>query len=219
MPGVRHQPEDRLQMARRYRAANREGLDDPIPSSAPTHREPALRRWPGCWIRATLAAMHGVDARSRGPWSTECQEVPALSTITEICAVMAVGSPGTAARPARMFGSGALNPTSCGRWISRVIFRWPAGAAIRSPCSTITPAIQLGLSLRQQTGWHGRDRLTLLFHRYGLPFAMLMDKRLAVGDRAGQPFTIFTVWLMRHPDQPGVAIIRRRREGSVSIAR
>jgi transposase InsO family protein len=43
-----------------------------------------------------------------------------------------------------------------------------------------------------------RARLTKLFHRYGLPFAMLMDNGSPWGDCGGQPFTIFTTWLMRH---------------------
>jgi transposase InsO family protein len=43
-----------------------------------------------------------------------------------------------------------------------------------------------------------RARLTKLFHRYGLPFAMLMDNGSPWGNCGGQPFTIFTTWLMRH---------------------
>ena len=40
-----------------------------------------------------------------------------------------------------------------------------------------------------------RDRLTTLFRRYGLLFALLMDNGSPWGDRDGQPFTAFTVWL------------------------
>ncbi len=43
-----------------------------------------------------------------------------------------------------------------------------------------------------------RGRLTTLFRRYGLPFAMLMDNGSPWGDSGSQPFTIFTIWLMRH---------------------
>ena len=42
-----------------------------------------------------------------------------------------------------------------------------------------------------------RGCLTKLFHRHGLPFAMLMDNGSPWGDSGGQPFTIFTTWLMR----------------------
>lgn len=42
-----------------------------------------------------------------------------------------------------------------------------------------------------------RERLTALFERYGLPLAMLMDNGSPWGDRGDQPFTLFTVWLMR----------------------
>ena len=43
-----------------------------------------------------------------------------------------------------------------------------------------------------------RDRLTTLFRRYGLPFAMLMDNGSPWGDSGGQPDTVFTTWLMRN---------------------
>src|SRR4029077_17492874 len=54
----------------------------------------------------------------------------------------------------------------------------------------------LGASDNEQDGTV-RERLTALFRRYGLPFAMLMDNGSPWGDSAGQPFTIFTAWLMR----------------------
>ncbi len=41
------------------------------------------------------------------------------------------------------------------------------------------------------------DRLSAIFRRYGLPEAMLMDNGSPWGDAAGQPHTVFTVWLMR----------------------
>lgn len=43
-----------------------------------------------------------------------------------------------------------------------------------------------------------RARLTTLFRRYGLPFAMLMDNGSPWGDSGGGPYTVFTIWLMRH---------------------
>ena len=43
-----------------------------------------------------------------------------------------------------------------------------------------------------------RACLTTLFRRYGLPFAMLMDNGSPWGDSGGQPYTVFTTWLMRH---------------------
>ena len=42
-----------------------------------------------------------------------------------------------------------------------------------------------------------RARLVTLFRRYGLPFAMLMDNGAPWGDAGGQPFTLFTAWLIR----------------------
>jgi len=42
-----------------------------------------------------------------------------------------------------------------------------------------------------------RERLTKVFRRYGLPFAMLTDNGPPWGDGGAQPFTLFTVWLMQ----------------------
>ena len=42
-----------------------------------------------------------------------------------------------------------------------------------------------------------RERLATVFRRYGLPLTMLMDNGPPWGDSGAQPFTSFTVWLMR----------------------
>jgi len=42
-----------------------------------------------------------------------------------------------------------------------------------------------------------RQHLIAAFRRYGLPCVMLMDNGPPWGDSGAQPFTIFTVWLMR----------------------
>ena len=42
-----------------------------------------------------------------------------------------------------------------------------------------------------------RARLTQAFRRYGLPDQMLMDNGPPWGDTGGEPFTIFSVWLLR----------------------
>jgi transposase InsO family protein len=42
-----------------------------------------------------------------------------------------------------------------------------------------------------------RDRLMMVFRRYGLPDAMLMDNGSPWGDSGGGRFTAFTVWLLR----------------------
>jgi transposase InsO family protein len=42
-----------------------------------------------------------------------------------------------------------------------------------------------------------RERLTIVFRRYGLPDAMLMDNGSPWGDSGLGPFTAFSVWLMR----------------------
>lgn len=42
-----------------------------------------------------------------------------------------------------------------------------------------------------------RSSLSAVFRRYGLPFEMLMDNGSPWGDDGDQPYTLFTVWLMR----------------------
>jgi transposase InsO family protein len=42
-----------------------------------------------------------------------------------------------------------------------------------------------------------RGRLILVFQRYGLPDAMLMDNGSPWGDSGGGPYTAFSMWLMR----------------------
>lgn len=42
-----------------------------------------------------------------------------------------------------------------------------------------------------------RERLSSIFRRYGLPFAMLMDNGSPWGDAGNQPVTRFTLWLNR----------------------
>lgn len=42
-----------------------------------------------------------------------------------------------------------------------------------------------------------RERLTRIFRRYGMPFAMLMDNGAPWGDTGDQPITVFTLWLNR----------------------
>jgi len=42
-----------------------------------------------------------------------------------------------------------------------------------------------------------RGQLTGVFRRYGLPWRMLMDNGSPWGDDGGNPYTVFTVWLLR----------------------
>jgi transposase InsO family protein len=51
-----------------------------------------------------------------------------------------------------------------------------------------------------------RDRLVAVFRRYGLPWAMIMDNGAPWGNAGDQPYTIFTVWLLRL----GVRVIHGR---------
>jgi len=51
-----------------------------------------------------------------------------------------------------------------------------------------------------------RDRLTVMFRRYGLPWGMLMDNGSPWGDAGDQPHTVLTAWLLRL----GIAVIHGR---------
>lgn len=57
-----------------------------------------------------------------------------------------------------------------------------------------------------QRGETVQDRLTTVFHRYGLPRALLMDNGSPWGNDSGQPYTPFTVWLM----QLGINVLHSR---------
>jgi transposase InsO family protein len=57
-------------------------------------------------------------------------------------------------------------------------------------------SLELGACGDEQDGTV-RTRLVPTFRRYGLPWAMLIDNGAPWGDEGDQPFTIFTVWLMR----------------------
>jgi transposase InsO family protein len=56
----------------------------------------------------------------------------------------------------------------------------------------------LGLeACADETATTVHTRLRSLFRRYGLPQAMLMDNGAPWGDEGGQPYTVFTAWLIR----------------------
>jgi hypothetical protein len=58
------------------------------------------------------------------------------------CAAMGCSTDPAPARRAIGFASSIPSRTIFGRWISRAISRWPRDAAIRSPSSTIIPAMR-----------------------------------------------------------------------------
>jgi len=146
-----------------------------------------------------------VDAGSNG-W----QDVPALSTITEI-----LRRHGKLDRQAQHPGAHIrFERAETQRVVADGLqgaFSADGGdAAIRLTCSTITRVI-LFVWRPAPTSRTGtvRDRLTMLFRRYGLPFAMLMDNGLRPwGDRGGQ--TVHHLYGVAdaawHPDQPWASV-------------
>jgi transposase InsO family protein len=68
------------------------------------------------------------------------------------------------------------------------------------PLTVLDDHSRYSLALEACTDERGetvRMRLTKAFRRYGLPFSMLMDNGSPWGDAGDQPYTVFTVWLMR----------------------
>jgi transposase InsO family protein len=56
----------------------------------------------------------------------------------------------------------------------------------------------LGLeACADETATTVQTRLTGIFRRYGLPEALLMDNGAPWGDEGGQPYSVFTAWLIR----------------------
>jgi transposase InsO family protein len=183
----------------RYRGAGSAGLDD---HSRRPHTSPSRT------AAATVAEVLRIRAASNNAWggrkiawtlaSNGWQDVPALSTITEI-----LRRAGKLDRQAQHPGAHVRFERAEPNELWQMDFKghFPLTVGRCHPLTVLDDHSRYSLCLEacanEQDGTV-RDRLTMLFRRYGLPFAMLMDNGSPWGDRGGQPFTIFTVWLMRH---------------------
>jgi transposase InsO family protein len=157
---------------------------------------------------ATEAAVLRVRAASNNAWggrkiawtlaSQGWHPVPALSTITEI-----LRRHGKLDRPAQHPGPHLRFERAEPNELWQMDFKghFPLAAGRCHPLTVLDDHSRYSLGIEacdnEQDGTV-RHCLTMLFRRYGLPFAMLMDNGSPWGDRDGQPFTIFTTWLMRH---------------------
>jgi transposase InsO family protein len=75
-----------------------------------------------------------------------------------------------------------------------------SGGARCHPLTVLDDHSRFALGLEacaDETATTVQTRLTTLFRRYGLPQAMLMDNGAPWGDEGGQPYTVFTAWLIR----------------------
>ena len=183
----------------RYRAAGGEGLVD---RSRRPHRSP-LRT-----DEAMEAEVLRIRAASNNAWGGRkiawtlagngWEPVPALSTITEV-----LRRHGKLDRQAQHPGPYVRFERAEPNELWQMDFKghFPLAVGRCHPLTVLDDHSRYSLGLEacdnEQDGTV-RARLTTLFRRYGLPFAMLMDNGSPWGDRGGQPFTIFTTWLMRH---------------------
>lgn len=184
---------------RRYAAEGREGLADrsrrprrsPVQTPVAVEQEVLRLRalsneaWGGRKIRAALR--RGGHAR-----------VPAASTITAILrrhdrlGVRAAEHPG----PYQRFVHAAPNDL----WQMDFKGNFALAQGRCHPLTVLDDHSRYALSLAacgDEQEATVRSRLTRVFERYGLPWAMLMDNGSPWGDDGDQPHTSFTVWLMR----------------------
>lgn len=184
---------------RRYAEFGRAGLQDrsrrpqhsPERSSAAVEAEVLRLRaasnnvWGG---RKIAAAMRRAGQAS----------VPAASTITAILRRHGKLEQGAGAHPGphRRFERAAPNEL----WQMDFKGHFALAAGRCHPLTVLDDHSRYGLGLQacgDERETTVRERLVAVFRRYGLPERMLMDNGPPWGDRAGQPYTRFTVWLIR----------------------
>src|SRR3984893_8234164 len=142
--------------------------------------------WGGRKIRARLQTLGEAD-------------VPAASTITAILRRHGLIDPDEAAqhRAFERFEHAAPNDL----W--QMDFKGHVAMADGRRCHPLTvlddhSRYAVGLrACADERGPTVQEELTKLFRVYGLPRRMLMDNGSPWGDEGGQPYTAFTVWLLR----------------------
>jgi len=184
---------------KRYAAEGREGLADRSrrPGSSPGRSSPEVE-----------AAVLSIRARSNGAWGGRKiakvmarhgePVVPAPSTITEILRRHGKLGRRESEHPGafQRFERAAPNEL----WQMDFKGHFPLARGRCHPLTVLDDHSRYALGLEaceDEQNSTVRGRLMTLFRRYGLPFEMLMDNGSPWGDAGGQPFTIFTTWLMR----------------------
>jgi transposase InsO family protein len=183
----------------RYVAEGRAGLTDRSrrPHRSPTRTEAAVE-----------AQVLRIRAESNGAWGGRKiarvmrrdgpEPVPAESTITEILRrhgkleQRASEHPG----PHRRFERAEPNEL----WQMDFKGHFPIARGRCHPLTVIDDHSRYALAVEacgNEQELTVRERLTAVFRRYGLPFVMLTDNGPPWGDGGAQPFTLFTIWLMR----------------------
>jgi len=183
----------------RYASQGRAGLAD---RSRRPHRSP-LRTPP-----AVEAEVLRIREESNNAWGgrkiawvlerSGATSVPAASTITQILR-----------RNGKLDQRAAEHPGPCQRFeraqpneLWQMDFKgdFATGRGRCHPLTVIDDHSRYALGIEachtQQDG-STRERLIMVFRRYGLPDGMLMDNGSPWGDSGGGRFTAFTVWLLR----------------------
>jgi transposase InsO family protein len=184
---------------RRYRAEGGAGLADRSrrPHHSPSRTEAALE-----------AEVLRIRARSNNAWGGRkiakvmerdgWVKIPAPSTITEILRRHGKLDDRMSEHPGQFQRFERAEPNEL--WQMDFKGHFPMARGRCHPLTVLDDHSRYSLCIEacaNEQELTVRRCLTVMFRRYGMPFSMLMDNGSPWGDRADQPFTVFTVWLMR----------------------
>lgn len=183
----------------RYAAQGRAGLAD---------RSRRPRRSPAQTTRAVEAEVLRVRAESNNAWGGRkiarvlknegASHVPAASTITQILrrhGKLEQSAPEHPGRPQRFERA---QPNELWQMDFKGDFAMARGRCY--PLTVVDDHSRYALGIQAcatQQDLSTRECLIAVFHRYGLPNAILMDNGSPWGDSGGGRFTAFSVWLLR----------------------
>lgn len=126
------------------------------------------------------------------------QEVPASSTITDILHRHALIGEAESAKHQAFTRFEHERPNDV--WQMDFKGHVPAGQGRCHPLTVLDDHSRYALALRACSNERAatvQEQLTGVFRRYGLPWRMLMDNGSPWGDDGNNPYTVFTVWLLR----------------------
>ena len=184
---------------RRYVAEGRAGLSDRSrrPHQSPARTAEAVEKevlrirgenngaWGGRKIRAAM-------------WRAGHPDVPAASTITAILRRHGKLEERAGEHPGPHQRFERATPNELWQMDFKGHFALPAGRC--HPLTVLDDHSRYSVGLAacaDERDATVRERLVAVFRRYGLPWAMLMDNGAPWGDAGDQPYTVFTVWLLR----------------------
>lgn len=184
---------------RRYRAEGAAGLSDRSrrPRSSPQHSTAATEA-EVLRIRANSNEAWGGRKIARVMVDSGAQPVPVASTITEILRRHGRLERHASEHPGRLQRFERAAPNEL--WQMDFKGHFPMLQGRCHPLTVLDDHSRYALGVEacdNEQDATVRACLVTLFRRYGLPFVMLMDNGAPWGDAGGQPFTVFTAWLIR----------------------